>query len=289
MSINQLGRINFPDLHVYNWRADDFEALQVYLESYFKEFASGLWSDGIIYGGQVSVQAGLSLSISKLLAKFGGQLVTMEADTIDLDAADADHPRIDRIELELVQTNGTTVKNVIKEDKVLDKLFTGVLHVNKGVASIAPAAPATTAGRRSLGLISVAATQAALLASDIDQSDVARDLARRVDPSVRSALIANNQAAFAPIKDLRCNSTLGKVWRIWGNIFRQTDDASLVASASLIAIFRGGEWGLVKADIDGDDVGIEFDIDETSGQIELKSSDMAGDHYTGSLDFWTKV
>src|SRR5258708_25489524 len=122
MAINQLGRINGAGIDLYDWQASDFDSLQAYFENYIKEIATAAYGSGILYGGVLSVQSGLIVAVTKLLANFTSQLVTFDANTITLDAADPTNPRIDRIELAFALVNHNSVVDINNTSKTFDKI-----------------------------------------------------------------------------------------------------------------------------------------------------------------------
>lgn len=288
MSINQLGRINFPALDVFDWQAADFETFQQYLEAYFKEIAAANWGTGVAYGGALSVSSGLVVAVSKLLASFStGQLVTMDASTIPVGTADPTNLRIDRIELGFALTNNTNRNNAatIPVSVVFDKQVIATLYVNAGTPAGSPTAPATTAGRISLGTVTVNATQTLLTAASFDMSEVSRDIARKLVSSENSASLSNNQSSFANVQGLKLNSTITRVALIKGYVYLVTGSNEALYRVTLDCQSKpvAGTW-TVDASIEGPDVsafpGLEFTIQNT-GQVQYKTPNISGSSYVG--------
>lgn len=286
MSINQLGRINFAALDNFDWQATDFETFQSYIEAYFKEIATANWGTGVAYGGLLSVSSGLVVAVTKLLASFStGQLVTMDASTIPVGTADPTNPRIDRIELGFALTNNTNRNNAASVSVVFDKLVVATLYVNPGTPAGSPTAPATTAGRISLGTVTVNATQTLLTAASFDMSESARDIARKLSASENSASLSNNQSAFANIVGLKLSSAITRRATIKGYVYLVTASNEALYDVTLECRSKpvAGTW-TCDATIDGPDVstfpGLEFTIQNT-GQVQYKTPNIAGSGYAG--------
>jgi hypothetical protein len=159
MAIRQLGKINFGSLGLYVWKsATDFLQTQTFIRNFLLEFSNLTRSPGILYGGQVTAGAGLTLNIAKGAALMAsGDVVTWDAQAVVLAAADPANPRIDRVELNYSLVNGTVVVNTLNANEVRDLNDTGTAVGNTGVAAGVPAAPALTAGNLSLALVTVPA------------------------------------------------------------------------------------------------------------------------------------
>lgn len=288
MAINQIGRISFSTLDRYTWQAANFETFQEYLEAYFKEIGTAGWGSGIIYGGVISVSSGLTVAVSKLLALFSGaQFVTFDAATIALSAADVTNPRIDRIELGFALTANTTVNNVDGVPVTFDDKYLATLYVNKGTAAGSPTAPAITAGRLSLGLISVAANQTILVAANFDQSETARDFARKVDSSENSFSLVNNQSSFVAVQNLKLNKLITTKATIEGYVYLATASTDVLYDVTLKARYKAvaAAWYL-DVILGGQDVGVvegmDFSIDST-GQINYKTPNVSGSGFSGTF------
>lgn len=290
MSINKLGRINFPSLDDYTWKAADFEVDQEYLEAYLFEIVSANWGAGLVYGGGISLSSGLTISVAKLLAIFStNQPVTMDVATISVGAADPTNPRIDRIELGFSLVNNSNVVNVDGVTQVFDKVVTAQLFVNPGTPAGSPVAPSLTAGRISLGLVTVNATQTLLTSASFDQSELARTISRKAEPSEVTASLANNQSAFADVKDLQLNSAITRRETIKGYVYLVTGSNELMVGVTLEAQFKpvAATWAL-DVTFSGPDIsaadGLDFQILST-GKVQYKTPNVAGSSFVGSFKY----
>lgn len=175
MSFNQQGQIAFPNLDNYTWQAEDFELFQTYRQSSIAEILADTRTVGILWGGQITVVAGLEIQIAAGAALFSnGQLVTWQNQNVTLATANGVNPRIDRIELAYSLVNNTQVTNNANAEVYLDQLFAANGFDNVGTPAGSPVAPTLTVGNISIGLVSVAANQVTLLSGNISQiEDVA--------------------------------------------------------------------------------------------------------------------
>ncbi len=182
MAINQLGRVNLVALDNYAIPGAYLDLIEQYQENAFKEIVKSNQSTGVIYGGAVSVVAGLTVKVAKGFALFStGQIVTWDDQNVILTAANAVNPRYDRIEIALTLADNTADVNFVGDAVVVDKIHVATASAHAGVAAGSPAAPARTALSLSMAIVHVAALQVTILVGDIDQTeDSAFDLSYRV-------------------------------------------------------------------------------------------------------------
>jgi hypothetical protein len=106
--------------------------------------------------------------------------------------------------------------------------------------------------------------------------------------SQTSFTIANNQSSAANITGLVFDPTLFRGIEIKYSIYRQTDTA-LSAKAQMgqlrfVYNTQAASWAM-SDDYAGQDAGVEFSIDDVSGQIKYISSDITGANYVGTLKY----
>lgn len=106
--------------------------------------------------------------------------------------------------------------------------------------------------------------------------------------SQTSSTIVNNQSTPANITGLIFNPTLFRGVKIEYSIYRQTDTASSAVAqmGQLRFVYntQAGVW-LTSDDYAGQDAGVTFTIDNTSGQIQYTSTDITGTNYVGTLKY----
>lgn len=106
--------------------------------------------------------------------------------------------------------------------------------------------------------------------------------------SQTSSTIVNNQSTPANITGLIFNPTLFRGVKIEYSIYRQTDTASSAVAqmGQLRFVYntQAGVW-LTSDDYVGQDAGVTFTIDNTSGQIQYTSTDITGTNYVGTLKY----
>lgn len=106
--------------------------------------------------------------------------------------------------------------------------------------------------------------------------------------SQTSFTIVNNQSTPANITGLVFNPTLFRGVKIEYSIYRQTDTASSAVAqmGQLRFVYntQAGVW-LTSDDYAGQDAGVTFTIDNTSGQIQYTSTDITGTNYVGTLKY----
>lgn len=106
--------------------------------------------------------------------------------------------------------------------------------------------------------------------------------------SQTSFTIVNNQSTPANITGLIFNPTLFRGVKIEYSIYRQTDTASSAVAqmGQLRFVYntQAGVW-LTSDDYAGQDAGVTFTIDNTSGQIQYTSTDITGTNYVGTLKY----
>lgn len=98
------------------------------------------------------------------------------------------------------------------------------------------------------------------------------------------ATIANNQTIFTSVTGLIFNTTNVKAAHIEYMVFRSTNSTELDEIGSLSAIYNTSttSWELGRRSTG--DAGIEFSI-TSGGQIQYKSSNIAGTSYSGRIRF----
>ena len=198
-----LGFINFTILDRLLWESNDhFLPMQTFYLDYMKEIWLSVHKPGIISGGAVTVNSGLTLDIAEALVLFSNEeLVTVAAQQVSLIAADPADPRIDRLQYVHSIENNLVVVDVDGVNKQFDKHQRATSAALPGTPAGSPAIPVKTAGAISIAGISVAATQTVLTGADIDQKESVRDFSRPKDFSETSEVIDNNAAGgtFLPL------------------------------------------------------------------------------------------
>lgn len=290
MSINLLGRLNFPDLPRYLIKASNFETGQQYVENLVKEALAQMRSPGILYGGVVTPVSGLTVSISKCLILFpSGQIATADAQQVTLSAADLTNPRKDRLEIAYSLASNSSVLNIDGVSVTLDKLHTATAVAHTGVAGASPSAPALTSGSVSLGVVTLAANQTVLTAANIDQSEQSTDYGRPLLDQQFSLSILNNQASAVAAPGLALDATKTRMARVKALVYRKDDSVGeLSAMFTLVAIYYPvlATWKLFPS-YDGDDTGVDFSI-SAGGQINYASTNMTGTNYAGTASYKTE-
>lgn len=135
------------------------------------------------------------------------------------------------------------------------------------------------------------------LATPTDNADaVNKSYADAIAPAIivrqTSFAIDNAQSSPVAITGLALNPSLFRSAKIEYALYRQTDTASsAVAQVGQLRIVYNsqlGEW-LVSDDYAGQNAGVEFSVDNTSGQVSYTSSDLDPDNsnpnYVGSLKY----
>lgn len=286
MSFNQLGKLNFPDLHSYSWQETDFDLFQTYIQNALSEIINSGRSYGIIYGGQITLVSGLTIKVSKSLVLFSnGLLATVDDANLTLGTADPTNPRLDRIEAVYSLVNGSTVLNTLSQSKTLDKLFTNTPTVHAGTPAGSPTAPVTTAGALSYGAISVAANQTILTATNVDQSFKSADFSRSTQAAQIASAILNNQASVVSLQNLALDKTQVKSGRIDIDLRRKDDSSERRSVGSLFCVYRpvSDSWD-IWPDLHGDEMGVVWTI-TAAGQIQYTSDNMAGGNYVSDFEY----
>jgi len=106
--------------------------------------------------------------------------------------------------------------------------------------------------------------------------------------SQTSFTIANNQSSAANITGLIFNPTLFRGVKIEYSIYRQTDTASSaraqIGQLRFVYNTQAASW-LLSDDFAGQDAGVTFEVDDSTGQVRYTSSDISGTGYVGSLKY----
>jgi hypothetical protein len=190
----QQGKMNWAGLFAYDIQPADMELFQSYMLGHSKDVLLGSRTKGLIFGGKLTVQNGLSLSVSAGLAVMpDGQLVNFPTQSFTLDAADPSNARIDRIELMSTLTNNTSVLDINSQSKTLDFLYVATPSVVKGTPATIPTTPVATSNKISLGFVTITAGQAALVAGNISQVVDAGFDTSSITLGDKSAFIRYNQ------------------------------------------------------------------------------------------------
>lgn len=175
--MNQQGQIAFPNLNNVTWTAAEFELFQTYLQAFQEELMADQRTTGVLFGGQISLVAGLEIAIAAGAALFSnGLMVTWADQNLTLATADPSNPRIDRVELAYSLVNNSSVlnNNSPPVSVVLDQLYEALPFDHEGTPAGSPAAPGTTSGNISIGLITVPAGAVTLISGNVSQlEDVA--------------------------------------------------------------------------------------------------------------------
>jgi len=290
--MNTLGFINFSILGRLLWKSNDhFLPMQTFYLGYMKEIWLSVHSPGIISGCAVSVNSGLILDITSGLILFDNdELVTVDAQQVTLATADPTNPRLDRLEYIHSIQNNIAVLDVDGVSKQFDKIQTGTAGDVTGTPAGSPVAPVKTGGAISIGIISVAATQTVLTASDIDVRETARDLARKVENTEVEENIDNNATAtFLPLL-IADKARYRQVW-VHYNIQRKTDTGSSGVTGSGVLSLRlnseTNNWE--RTDTPEGVAGVDFDVEAATGRVSYDSSNIAGTGYIGKVKYFTKT
>lgn len=190
------GIMNWDNLLDYVVQPSDMGLFQRYMLDYTKQFVNAARTPGILSGGQISIVSGMQIQVSAgVVLMPNGQLASFPQLNATLANGDSANPRIDRVEIVLTPTNNTQVVDVNSTSKYLDTLYVASINILSGTPGAAPVAPTATAVNISLGLITVAAAQAALILGNISQA---------VDTAfITSSIQLGNKNSF-----LRYNQTL---------------------------------------------------------------------------------
>ena len=165
-----LGKMNFLNLLDYTIQPSDMDLFQQYMVDNAKQVLLGSRTPGFIFGGQLTVVAGMQLKLSAGLALFpDGQLVQFPDLTTTLGAADPTNPRYDRIELQYAPLNNTQVVDVNSQTKTLDILFNTTINVIVGTPVVSPTVPVKTSANISAGFVLVPAAAGSIVSGNINQ------------------------------------------------------------------------------------------------------------------------
>ena len=169
--MNQLGQIAFSDLNNVTWTAAQFELFQQYIQAFQAEILADHRSVGVIWGGQITLVAGLTIQIAAGAALFSnGELVTWATQDLTLAIASAVNPRYDRIELAYsLATNSTVDTNPPVTTVTLDQWNVATPFDNVGTPAGSPVAPALTSGSISIGIIEVTNSEVTLISGNVSQ------------------------------------------------------------------------------------------------------------------------
>ena len=110
--------------------------------------------------------------------------------------------------------------------------------------------------------------------------------------SQTSSSIANNQSALANITGLIFNPALFRGVKIEYSIYRQTDTLgsarAQIGQLRFVYNTQEAKW-LLSDDFAGQDSGVTFEVDDTSGQVKYTSSDLdpvnSNPNYVGTLKY----
>lgn len=322
-----LGKMNWAGLSNYLVQPSDMEKFQTYLKDDLSESLRSTRSQGILIGGKITVLAGLQIRISAGVALMpSGLLVNFAQTDLTLNAADPTNPRIDRVELSAVSTQGTAVVDQANLPKTLDFQYVTTIAKINGVAAPVPALPAQTANTLSVGFVTIPATTVNLVQSMITQdpdnayqksyvilgngSGFARynEFTGNYEVSVDGvtwkqlltsefkdtlATIANNQVAAADVSGFQFDSAKGSVYKVSAFVKRKTDTNFVRALVEFYLIYNEVTlvWDIVGNPI-GDDVGLAFSVALVSGtvsKLQYTSDSLSGANYSGSMKFTSTV
>jgi hypothetical protein len=100
--------------------------------------------------------------------------------------------------------------------------------------------------------------------------------------------IANNQSSATNITGLLFNPSLFRGIKIEYSIYRQTDTASSaraqMGQLRFVYNTQAGVW-YMSDDYAGQNAGVEFSIDNATGQIQYTSTNISGTNYVGTLKY----
>lgn len=286
----KLGFINFTDLSLVLWRsASHFLPMQNYILGYIKAVYQALFSTGVISGCKIEVLSGLTIRVTEGLVLFpNGELAIVLQQDITLSAADATNPRVDRIELVYSLENNATVIDTVNATKQFDKVVTATVTPSVGTPASSPSTPAANASNISLGTVAVAANQTSLASTDVIQSESVRiDSRNPLDPKEIS--VPTSTTGFEAIQDLVASKDRFKEVRFHYLLNRKTDTASSgkVVSGTIFCMKNPetGDWDYSdqRAGNDSVDIGVTFQVDASSGQVEWEVDAISGSNHVGEL------
>ena len=313
----QQGKINFPDLSRYIWKADNFNTMQTYLDAFMSDSMSVRNSPGIISGCSLSLVSGLTIHISPGLVLFpNGVLVSVPAQQVTLSAANVTNPRIDRIELAYSLVNNNTVLNIDNQTKTFDKLHNAVSSASVGTAGVSPSAPVKSVNSISLGCVTVSAGATSLVIGNLDQTiDSCRDASsiyvglsgemiryneslsifqfskdgiNWLSVSIDSLMpqkftIANNQTTALAINGLFLDNTkyIGLIITAQINISTSSNEYAEHGEIKVIYKPISNTFSLSFSS-SFDDAGVVFSVDSL-GQIKYTSGNVPGSSYSGVM------
>jgi hypothetical protein len=94
--------------------------------------------------------------------------------------------------------------------------------------------------------------------------------------------IANNISTFTDIDSFFFDSNNVRSFSVRGNIARETDSNEVYEEFLLVGLYQASSWVMTQEGIG--DSGVEFNITST-GQVQYKSSNLAGANYSGIIKF----
>lgn len=103
-----------------------------------------------------------------------------------------------------------------------------------------------------------------------------------------SAAIADNTTG-GTVTGLVFSSASVRAARIKGLVFRKTTEGEVAEIVVLDAIYVNSAWEISEVSSSGSDAGVEFLIDDTTGQVTYNSSDMSGTYDTSASKFYFKA
>ena len=318
------GKMNWSALLNYIVQPADMELFQTYVNNYLGTYLPETRTTGVIYGGQITVVAGLQVQVAAGLALMpNGQLIAWPNLNATMAAADPSNPRIDRVELSYSSVANSAVLDVNNVSKTLDFLFQPALNVVTGTPAGSPAAPTATPANVSLGYVQVNAAQTNLVSGNISQvPDAGKVLsAQKVGDNAgyiryndslgcfqvsasgvvwstlmttalpeASATIANNQSSLANITGLILDTSLGTSFDVAVEITRQTGSGFRKCMGSLKCYYDSNALAMkITPVFYGDDAVVDFDAAQigvtTQYQLKYKSDNMSGTGYAGTIKF----
>jgi len=204
--------------------------------------------------------------------------IILAPDVLPLDNIEGEI-KVDSADGKIKVTLGSTAREVITNSQsqtLTNKTLTSPV-LNTGVSG--------TAINTSTTLASASNTQ---VPSALAAKSYADSIPSVVVANQTSFTIANNQTSAANITNLIINPATIRAAKIEYSIYRQTATAgSAVAQMGQLRVVyntQQAQW-LISEDYAGQDAGVTFSIDNSTGQVRYTSSNIAGTSYVGALRY----
>lgn len=275
-------KMNWENVPNYKVTRQDMSDFRDFSDRKLLNFMSRIFNFGILDGNNLSVGAGLDIQISagSLLFQNPNVFVDSEEGLLTLGAADADNPRVDRVEAYFEEEDDRTALNDKNIEVVVTRKLLAKYRVIQGTPALNPVSPPKTAGSISLGICRVESLQTQLTQSNLVLDERFRDIAFLKDPQIQKFSISNNSVGSIPVL---LDSAKYKAIIIDYDLYRRTDVNYRNSVGQLIFSFNesSGEWNFSNP-TRFDDAEVVFSAGNNN-YIEYESNNLAGSAYVSEF------